>query len=449
MFAVAGVIGLLLCVFVRPQEVHPVLARIPLFYIFFLLALAGWAIDMRLRWNRLRWMPLLPWAALFWGWSFLSVVVMARWIAGSVAFSMGILFLVYLAVSFSVETLRGFQVMAAMVLTFSAVVIFVGIHQGLSPKLCVRIDVDDLIAEDRVCQDELECQEFYRSRHYLCEHAGLLGTTSIGGRVRYRGIVQDPNELALVTSIGLPLALALVELRTTLTRALLALAYLGAGATCIIFTKSRSGLIAFLTVLAVYGVRRFKLAGAVAAGLLAVPLLMLGGRAGAEAEESSTLRLGYWAAAIQMARDNPLFGVGFDQFTEHQPQTAHSSFMLALGESGFPGLFFFTGALYVAFKIMFSILRREKAPEAQAARAWATALIASLSGFLSSAFFLSLSDSYILWMYLALAGALYATVRYHDPDFRVRVGPADLVAIFALNVVLVASLFVYTRMQGF
>jgi O-antigen ligase len=54
-----------------------------------------------------------------------------------------------------------------------------------------------------------------------------------------------------------------------------------------------------------------------------------------------------------MAVHNPVLGVGFDQFPEQYMsyavgrlyergyRTAHSSWFLALGESGFPGLFLF------------------------------------------------------------------------------------------------------------
>ena len=77
-----------------------------------------------------------------------------------------------------------------------------------------------------------------------------------------------------------------------------------------IFTKSRSGQLAFVAVLGVYLLRRLGWLGLVLAALAGVPMLLLGGRSGAEADESSDLRLGYWAAAIQMARDIPAAGGG-------------------------------------------------------------------------------------------------------------------------------------------
>ena len=48
---------------------------------------------------------------------------------------------------------------------------------------------------------------------YMCEHPGFLGTHSIAGRVRYRGLLKDPNELAWAVGLGVPFAFALYELQ--------------------------------------------------------------------------------------------------------------------------------------------------------------------------------------------------------------------------------------------
>src|SRR5581483_6811753 len=47
--------------------------------------------------------------------------------------------------------------------------------------------------------------------NYHCERVGPLGTSTQGGRVRYRGSLADPNELALMTCLALPLAFAFAE----------------------------------------------------------------------------------------------------------------------------------------------------------------------------------------------------------------------------------------------
>ena len=211
------------------------------------------------------------------------------------------------------------------------------------------------------CKTTEQCRQEHEREDLFCEQVGLLGTTSVGGRVRFRGLMQDPNELALVSSLAVPFAFALFELRRTPLRlALAGLTYLMVGAVAFM-TRSRSGQMAFAAVTGVYLLRKLRWLGAGPDGRWsAIPLLLLGGRSGGEAEESAELRLGYWAAAIQMARESPLLGVGMAQFTDHQPQTAHSSMMLILGETGVPGLFFWTALMYAAFKTTLAIMRREK-----------------------------------------------------------------------------------------
>jgi hypothetical protein len=45
----------------------------------------------------------------------------------------------------------------------------------------------------------------------MCERIGLFQTTTNAGRVRWRGVLQDPSELALTTGIVLPFAFASFE----------------------------------------------------------------------------------------------------------------------------------------------------------------------------------------------------------------------------------------------
>jgi hypothetical protein len=79
------------------------------------------------------------------------------------------------------------------------------------------------VPEGRPCVEAKECDQGGEPGfEYVCEKAGLAGTTSIGGsRVRYRGILQDPNEFALAIGLGLPLALTLWARRRSLVSTLL------------------------------------------------------------------------------------------------------------------------------------------------------------------------------------------------------------------------------------
>jgi O-Antigen ligase len=453
MFATPGILALLFFVYIRPQEIFPPLARVPLLYILVLFALVGVALDFRLGYSRPRRNPLLPWIAAHLAWNVVSMAIQARHQLQPEGITLTVCLVIFLVLSQGVQSFRALATVGLGMLLVSLFIVFIGLHQAFAPLGCVHPHEE--IPEAMVpigggpCESSEQCRDDHDREHLLCEHIGLLGTTSIDQRVRYRGIMQDPNELALVGSMTLAFALALFELRRTMPRLLLAALTFVMVAATDIFTKSRSGQLAFAAVLGVYLLRRLGRAGLVLGGLAVIPILILGGRSGSEADESSNLRLELWSAAIQMARDNPFVGVGMSQFDEHQPLTAHSSVMLALGETGLPGLLFWTAMVYVAFKMTLAILRSQRAPEARVAQVWATALLACLAGFSTSALFLSLTDHYVFWVVLGLVGALYSSTTRHDPRLRVRFRFPDLLAVVTIDVVFVVATHIYTRMKGF
>jgi hypothetical protein len=452
MFATPAILALLIFIYIRPQEIFLPLGRVPLLYLLVGLALVGLALDVRLGFSRIKKNPILPWAIAHLAWNLVSMLVNARHALGTHGVALAVAFIIFFVISQGVQTFRGLSAAGVGMLAVSLFVVLVGLHQAFAPLGCVR---QDDVYEDRMtpigaaCKTTQQCRDEHDEQDLHCEHIGLVGTTSVGGRVRYRGLMQDPNELAMVSSMAIPFAFALFELRRTIPRLLLAIVTFGAVAVVTLETKSRSGQLAFAAVLGVYLLRRLRWLGVVLAVAASLPILMLGGRGGSEADESSELRLGYWAAAIQMARDSPLVGVGMSMFTDHQPQTAHSSIMLALGETGVPGLFFWTALLYAACKIGVVVLRRETSPEAHPAQVWATAMLATLAAFLTSALFLSLTYHYVLWILLGLVGALYAATVRHDPRLTVRFGIRDLAAVGGIDSVLVLALHFYTRSKGF
>src|SRR5690606_32149807 len=93
-------------------------------------------------------------------------------------------------------------------------------------------------------------------------------------------------------------------------------------------SKSRGGQAAALLVFFVYMVRRFGLVAFIPAGLLALPVMLLGGRGGSAADASTQQRYEAWATGFNLFKRSPLFGVGQGQFTEHHYLTAHNSFVL-------------------------------------------------------------------------------------------------------------------------
>jgi O-antigen ligase len=306
--------------------------------------------------------------------------------------------------------------------------------------------------DGRPCTEVQECGPGGEPGYeYVCEKAGLAGTTSIGGsRVRYRGILQDPNEFALAIGLGLPLALTLWARRRSLASTLILVAMVGLGVTCIIFTASRTGQMVIVAIAAAYFAVRFGWKGIALGVALAAPAIVLGGRSTGEASVSSQERLEAWAVGLRLWRGSPLWGVGQGQFTEYHYITAHNSFVLPAAELGTVGLLLFVGLYYVSFKVVLTGMRRyRQVPEALVAYLWGRGLLAALCGMVAGTFFLSLTYHPVIWLFFGLTGAYALAVRKHDPQWSLPLGWRDLYAVIGIATALLVGLQVYTGLKGF
>lgn len=464
MLAIPGIIALVIFIYARPQEFVAPLRVVPLLYLFALLALFGIALDVRLGNTRLRSTPQLPWILGFFTWATLTVLIRAPSAAREHVTTLAICITLYALIAHGLQSFRALHVLAAVLLSMVLFVCGVGAHQGFADTGCVVIDESvpgDTASgkpDGRACTTVRSCytSESEPGAEYQCEHIGLFGTTSIGhGRVRYRGVLQDPNELALAGGVGLPLAFAFGQAeRRSLGRWLLSAVSFLLVLLCAVMTASRGGQLVFLAVLGAYFVYRVGLTGLLLGALLALPLLLLGGRGGEDASSSTLERLDCWAEALSMFRAHPLLGVGLGQFTEYHYMTAHNSYLLALAELGFPGLVLFVAILYCSARIPLQALAKLRSSQdpvwlagAPLIRAWSVGLVAAFIGLAVGIFFLSFTYHYVLWIYVGLAGALYSAIRQHDPTFRVRLSWLELAGITAACACIVAAVFVYIRFK--
>jgi hypothetical protein len=457
MLAIPGIVALVIFIYARPQEFFAYLRAVPLLYLFFGLALFGMLVDFRLRNLKLRMTPQLPWAFALFVYASVAVFIRAPAVAVSHVMGLAICMALYLVIAHGLQSFRAFNIVACSVLAMVVFVCGVGALQGFSETQCVEIDEstpgDSTVgnADGRPCETPRTCYEgdAEPGAEYMCEKIGLLGTTSVGrGRVRYRGVLQDPNELALAGAVGLPLAFGFGQVRRrSLPRWLVAVLTLALVVLCAVLTRSRGGQLVFLAVLAAYFARRFGVTGLAIGGVLAAPLLLLGGRSGAEADSSTSERLDCWAEALSMWRSHPILGVGLGQFNEYHYKTAHNSYLLTLAELGFPGMVLFSIVVYLSAKIPFVVLSRTDGNDeaARPARAWAMALLAAFAGLTVGIFFLSFAYHYVLWIYIGLAGALYSAVRRHDPSIRVSMGVWDIAIVAGTNLLMIATIYLYTR----
>lgn len=456
MFTLFGLIPLLCWLYIRPQEVFPFLQALPVLNIATGISALGLLIDLRLGRAYVSPAPALRYLGLLLLWALLVTSIRRGGDASSIL--VGRLFIptaVLLLLAHGVTSFRSLQVIAAVVLSLGLFITFVCLHQARQPFQCfVQRGEDHTSAgtpDGRPCERPRDCYlgDAEPGAEYQCERAGIFGTSTVGGRVRYRGILQDPNEAALAIGITLPFAFAFVQRSRRAWTVVFVPLIIGAVGLCTIYSQSRTGQLVFLSVLGAYFVRRFGLgAGAAVAALFAGPVLLLGGRSGAEAEASALERTETLFVGVEFVRHSPLLGLGVSQFAEHHFITAHNAYLLIAAELGFPGLFLWGAVLYLSVKTQFLALRRYAGrPEAHAAQTWAMALLASFCGLLVGITFLSFSYHNVLFIYLGLAGALHSACRRHDPGFSVGLSLREAALLAVGGVVLIGLIGIYARIK--
>lgn len=238
----------------------------------------------------------------------------------------------------------------------------------------------------------------------------------------------DPNDLAMVLLFPIGFATSFLLARSSGWRdrvlAGVALPLLVWG---LLATQSRGGLLGLMAVFAVFAWGRVRnkllLVGAgAAAGLLLFLLSGIGTRqvvqegGGATAIDASAQgRLDAWTAAVNMALDKPLHGVGLDNFVENfffytphwggLAKAVHSSWFQVLAETGFPGLVLFLALVLVTFRAGVQALRRLRGlggAEAVDLADRVEALVAALAGFMVAATFLTQAFTWPLYLLIAL-----------------------------------------------
>jgi len=458
-FAVPGIAALIVFILARPQEFWPVLQRVPFLHLFTALAVLGWVIDVRLRRLVPRGTPGLPWAIAFLLWCLVTVAAVVPELIMGKVIELAILFALYATLAHGVQRFRTFQVVAAVLVGTCMFISLVCFHQGLTSPQCVAAQEYagqmNGVPDGRSCVTNEDCRHNVPDSgldyEYRCEHVGLFGTYSVEQRVRYRGELQDPNEVTLVITAGaLSLLVAFIRRKeSAFARFLIAVAIaivLGV----VYMSQSRGGQVAALLVFFVYLVRRYGVLAVIPAGVLALPIMLLGGRSGEAADASTQLRYEAWATGLNLFRRSPLFGVGQGQFTQHHFLTAHNSFVLTATELGFPGLFLFVCMIFLTFKsLIVGLIQLRRVPGSDVAQVWGIALLASMGGVVFQINTLSFAYHSSLWIFFGLVGAWTGAIRHHWPEFDVKLTWRDLFAIAtACLVYLLIVLPIFLRAKG-
>lgn len=435
MFALPPLLTLLFFVYIRPQEYYTQITIIPWLHLLFGLSLVGHIIDIKLSIIRLRPTPHLPWMVAYFVWAIISTGINAGSTLFTAIFEIFLFLLIGYLIGNSFSTLRALNSIAVVITILATLLAGATIYQSRQPTQCVKADLSAGaehagVPDGRPCERIRDCTPLEPGARYYCEHVGVMGTMSVYGRARYRGIFKDPNDLSLTLSIALPLLVVLMRLKPTFTRIFLVIASTIHTAFAILPTKSRGGQLVFLAIwgmhfLFYFGLKTSMIAGAPGLPLLLVLILLRNRRADADASSEERIRC-QWNS-LRMFSMRPITGVGYHQTTQYWKQAAHNAYIQAPAELGIVGLFLWYGLSYMTFKTLILVRSHTKEkPQARAAFLWSEALLASNTALHLGISFLSFCYHPIYWIYLGLAGALYKAVKRHDPDFEVRFTGRDL-----------------------
>lgn len=264
--------------------------------------------------------------------------------------------------------------------------------------------------------------------HNQLNQVGLV----LGGRVtvgrNLNSPLGDPNDLALALLLPLSFAMTIAIKRTGAVNRLLGRVAVPGILWCIIATQSRGGLIGVFAVFAVIGMRMIRsrlLVAALGAALILVLAVAtniavrpdLGNSLGG-LDDSALDRIRAWHAALNMAFDRPLFGVGLSNFPESmyfyserwsnfRDMAAHSTWLTVLAETGLPGFIAFIGMIIAMFKSLTrSMAKLADANAPQIATAMAVSLLAGLCGFCAAGTFLTQAFTWPIYIMLALTVAI-------------------------------------------
>jgi hypothetical protein len=443
-FALPGIALLIIFILARPQEFLPLLQKIPFLHIGAALASIGYIVDVRLHRLQPAATNTLPWIVTFLVWATMSTAINAPEQLPSIGVELAILFVLYGTIAHGVQRFRTFQFVAGVLALTCVFIAAICFHQGLSHTECVGGQAVeggvDGKPDGRLCETHDQCSntpEAEPGLSYSCEKVGLFDTYTIEGRVRYMGELHDPNEVGLLMCAGGVGLLIGFAIRKKKGKSQL---LIGLGVALIIstifMTQSRGALVAAMLVPGVYLIRRWGLRALVPALLVAVPVLALGGRSGASADESTMNRYESWSAGIDMFRHSPFYGVGARQYSEHHWLAAHNSYVLTMAELGLPGMFLFITIIYLCFRTLYVGLKElSTVPGTAAAQAWGMALLAGMGGIAFQINTLSFAYHSVLWLFFGLVGAWYSAVKFHRPQLDIRMRLGDIVITAGITVI--------------
>lgn len=365
-------------------------------------------------------------------------VALTGWLGGAVAAfgEFGTTTTVFFLLVLNITSLSRMRIVATLLVVLSLFIAGQGVlayHRGYQE--------DKFVLQQRVGLEEMADGNLSGGQRVSAD-----GSEVNLPRIRSLGFLNDPNDLAQALLISLPF-LGLAWRRRRWFRNLLLvgvpMAFVLYG---VYLTRSRGGILGLL-VLALLALRWRvgRTTALVLTAFLAIALVGLnfsGGRSFSDG--SSEARMDAWSEGLQMLKANPIWGIGYNGFTDFNRLTAHNSFVLCFAELGLAGYFVWLSLLVITLLQLSSLGKLSgEEPLDRDFNRWARAIFLALCTFLAAAIFLSRTYILTLYMLLALGTALVDIARraekpvFELPPIRwaTRVAVLELASIIIIYVV--------------
>ncbi len=239
-------------------------------------------------------------------------------------------------------------------------------------------------------------------------------------RVIGSGIFADPNDFAMLYLMAMPFAFCLLTAGGAIASKLLLLCSLPPMVYVLYYTQSRGGVIGFCAMIIAYfwtATKNLMIRVLLLVTLLSVVAVFGPERArGAYMEGSASGRVMEWGYGIQMLKENPLFGFGYQRWPDYSGgMAAHNSLVNCFAELGLIGYICWFSLCLLIVKSVLRIARAEGQVDFRTRRV-ANGLFAAQVGYLTAAFFLTRTYNPVLFFLLGIGLGLIRWVETQQAD---------------------------------
>ncbi len=344
-------------------------------------------------------------------------------------------FLIYLAILLNLDTPKKIR----QFLFFSAILMVVLSFQGVSQRMTGTGWAMQRIHSRTGPMDAYEITEY-----------------ASGWRSFWIGLWDGPNVLSLAYLGAFPFCLYNIFKKEhkifsrLIYLALFILLYIG-----IYLTDSRGGFLTLILICGLFALFRYGKKVGIILLILVLPVILIFAPARMSeltTEESSAhQRTWLWEQGLNIARENPMFGVGKGQFPEvvGSKIISHSNYVENLAEMGFPGLIIYLALVYLAVKGCLIVYRKlSKDDRTHELLDLSRIVLLMLAGNIFATFFVVMEHDflYVLW---ALAAAVFLIAKNEFKELKLEMKIKDWLNVGIIGVTLIYIIHYITENEIF